>query len=117
MAVIDGDNGDNTLNDTADYDTINGLDGNDTITVTTTSVVPPLTSISYDSVDGGLGSDTLVLTWSGATTAVVHDAGLSYTDGASRGVSIALTAGSESTIERFVITTGSGHDNFLTLEG
>src|SRR5688500_16414107 len=117
MPIIDGTEGPDTLNDTAADDQIDAKGGDDTITVTTTSVDPITFALIFDSVNGGTGSDTLVQTWGGATAAVVNDAGLSYTDGVSRGVSIVLSPGIESTIEHFVITTGSGNDNFFTLDG
>ena len=100
MADIDGDAGPNVLFDTPDNDTINGLDGDDTITVTE----------GLDSANGGNDFDTLVVSYGGATADI--SGGLNnfaYGDNSTQNV--IFTA-----FERFVITTGSGDDDIGTAQ-
>src|SRR5688572_13843728 len=94
MPVIDGDNGNNSLNDTAGDDTINGLDGDDTITVTG----------GNDSANGGDGEDTLIVSYGGATAPI--SGGFNTFAAPAPSFGVGFTG-----FERFVVTTGSGNDS------
>ena len=57
MALIEGNDGPNTLSDTAGNDTIRAFENTDRVTVTN----------GRDFADGGGGTDTLVLSWGAAS--------------------------------------------------
>ncbi|MCW5732798.1 MAG: hypothetical protein KIS73_01650 [Enhydrobacter sp.] len=74
MAVINGTSGNNTLTGTNFADTINGLEGNDTIDARARS--QESSSAARDTVDGGDGIDTLVVDASTETDGVTLATGL-----------------------------------------
>ena len=98
MPPINGDDGPNFIVDTPDDDQINGLAGDDTITVTN----------GNDLADGGDDFDTLVVDYGGAAADIsggINNAG--YGDLSTRNVGF-------SAFERFEIFTGSGNDTIGT---
>jgi Ca2+-binding RTX toxin-like protein len=91
---------------------INTGAGNDTVTVVA----------GVDQVNAGTGFDTLVLAWGGATGAVGFYSGPSASgDGGFNGGLFENGGGSRQvgfqSIERFVITTGSGNDTIVGASG
>ena len=111
MAVINGDGGPNTLNDTPDDDIINGLGGDDRIIIS---------QGGDDEANGGDGSDTLEIDYSTSFTAVTNttgptpDGGGGFSGGYTNNFDRSVTY---TGIERFVISTGSGNDNITTADG
>ena len=103
MAVISGNSGADALVDTADADSISGLGGNDTIT---------LSLGGNDSVSGGSGFDTLIIDWSALTQAITTTAAPS--PHAAGGLAGSYSGGGRSVsfteIERLQITGGSAGD-------
>jgi Ca2+-binding RTX toxin-like protein len=111
---ITGTADDDVLADTALADQINGLGGNDMITVHS----------GHDRVDGGADSDTLVVDYSGATAAVTVS-GIQTGTGGGAGwqghVSDVSAGGGHDVlfdnIERLDLTTGSGDDFVVGIGG
>ena len=105
--VINGTTGNDTLSDTAGDDTINADAGDDKVTVTK----------GHDVVAGAAGDDTLVIDYGDATENVINHGGPS-TD-ATGGLKGQFQASATryvdySSIENFIITTGSGDDVIRT---
>ena len=114
MAVINGDNNDNTLDGTPDDDTINGLGGNDTIngegghnTLNGGDGNDLLISTgSIDTIDGGTGQDFWIGDYSAST------ANLRFSE-VKAGV-FNLTGGvSLTSVEGFNLRLGSGDDTVV----
>ena len=111
MAIITGGPGPDTLNDTPGDDTIDGLGGDDTIIVS---------QGGDDDADGDAGSDTLVIDWSASFSDVTNDGGPAPDGGG--GFAGGFTNNFDrrvdyTSIERFVISTGSGDDSIVTGDG
>lgn len=106
MAIINGTSGPDDRSDTAASDTINGLGGDDRLTVRLGGT---------DVVNGDAGSDTLIVDYSALTQAVfdsnapVANTALGGFDG--RYFVNGSTSVSYSSIEHFEITTGMGNYN------
>ena len=97
MATINGDDGNNTLADTGDGDVVNGLGGNDTVTLTYQS-----------SADGGSGIDGLSVNLGTTLTAINWNLLLNIYSGPQ----------SFSNFEYFTnLHTGSGNDTIVTYDG
>ncbi|HZF95687.1 MAG TPA: calcium-binding protein [Allosphingosinicella sp.] len=112
MATINGTEGDDTLFDNDDSDTISAGGGNDRITVRN----------GYDTVSAGAGVDTLVVDYS-SETAAVTTLGLHVNGTADGGFNGNYYNGSNSrrvdfnSVEKFVVSTGGGNDNIRTGSG
>jgi Ca2+-binding RTX toxin-like protein len=110
---LNGGDGDDWLDGGLGNDIVNGDSGNDTLR---------FTDLGRDVADGGMGVDTLVIDWSGATNAINPFTILtpSFPYGDTRNYSGTIASANNdrrvdySTVERFVINTGSGNDRIWT---
>ncbi|HYC48362.1 MAG TPA: DUF4347 domain-containing protein, partial [Burkholderiales bacterium] len=108
MAVITGTPDPDVLNDTIEDDTIDGLEGDDVMTVT----------VGLDSAAGGIGTDHLIVNYASATSSITGatssgDLATGYAGSfGTTGRSVSFTG-----IEHFIIDTGSGNDSITTGDG
>ncbi|HYC97928.1 calcium-binding protein, partial [Brevundimonas sp.] len=106
MPIINGTSGDDVLLDTNDQDTINGGEGNDTITAR---------GPAYDATDGGPGDDLLILDFSTATGNVITGQYFpSSGDTTGYFYEVPTRQVDFANFERFDIRTGSGADVIVT---
>src|SRR4051812_6288063 len=113
--------GNDILEGRAGNDTLTGGDGDDDIgggtgvNVVDAGIGDDIirsVSLGIDTVQGGAGADTAIIDYSAQTAAVANIAGGDVAFGNGGDTSATLTS-----VERILITTGSGNDNVTTLGG